>query len=199
MWIVLALVVGTTLSMAMKSNGNKKTVGSFVLREFTCQGELCISLEKCKDSNISGKITIPENVTGIGACAFQYCGLITTIQFNRVLKGVGTNSFDGCYSLIAVNIPNSVKRINECCFKECRNIRNLHLGDRISLIEAFAFQGCHQIDKITISNSIPADLHDTSFENDVKKNSILIVPKGTKNAYLNAPSWREFSNIQEIN
>lgn len=197
MWIILALVIGVTLSLIMKSRGKKDSVGPFVLRESTYEGEHSVSLVKCKNPNISGEISIPENVTVIGACTFQDCSLIKSIQFNRVLRGIGTNSFDGCSSLTAVNLPNSVKRINEYCFKDCRGIRSLHLGDRISLIEAFAFQGCRQIDKITILNSVPADLHDTSFEDCVKKNCILTVPFGTKNIYSTSPSWREFSNIEE--
>lgn len=198
MWIILAVIIGVTLSIIMKSSGKKNSVGPFILRESTYQGDHSVILERCKEPNISGQISIPENVTGIGACAFQSCSLIKSIQFNRVLRVVGTNSFDGCYSLTSVNLPNSVKRINEYCFKDCRNIRSLHLGDRISLIEAFAFQGCRQIDKITILNSVPADLHDTSFEDSVKKNCVLTVPFGTRKVYSTSPSWRDFFNIEEL-
>lgn len=198
MWVILALVIGSSISLAMKSNGTRTYIGTFQIYKFVSNGKVNYNLEKCTDNNIKGEVNIPDDITCIANSCFKNCTLMTEVKFNRVVNIIGNNSFDGCISITEINLPNSTKILNEYCFKDCLNLKRIYFGDNVSNIEAFAFSGCLNIEEITMLSYIPALLHDTSFEDNIKNKVVLYVPKGSLNSYLTAPSWRQFTNIKEL-
>ncbi|MBR3928342.1 MAG: leucine-rich repeat domain-containing protein [Clostridia bacterium] len=75
------------------------------------------------DSNVFYKITIPDTVTNIGKCAFEFCNLITTVEIPDSVTNIGDYAFYDCYALSSVYIPDSVTNIGENAFGSCERVK----------------------------------------------------------------------------
>ena len=64
-------------------------------------------------------IAIPESVTSIGGCAFQYCSSLTSITIPESVTSIGYSAFSGCGSLTTITIPESVTSIEFNTFSGC--------------------------------------------------------------------------------
>ena len=74
-----------------------------------------------RGSNIS-KVVIPEGVTIIADCAFQYCE-----------------------NLSKVIMPNSVTQIGQSAFSNCKKLTSIKISDNIRKIGPYAFVGCKML------------------------------------------------------
>ena len=85
-------------------------------------------------------ITIPEGVTHILHCAFEYSGL-TSIVLPDSLMIIGKEAF--AYSdLRTVRIPGSVSQIEYGAFSYCRDLRTIEVVQGVTQIGSDAFWGC---------------------------------------------------------
>jgi len=76
------------------------------------------------------------------------------------------------------------------CFPSLNGLTHLTIGATVSEIEPFSSE------KIWVRNPVPPIISGT-LSNDVYLNSKLYVPKGSIEAYQNAPIWKNFWNIEE--
>ena len=121
------------------------------------------------------KITIKENVTTIGDCAFHYCkaeeieipSTVTTIGYSSLVGNnftsvvipegvvtIGVNSFCDCKSLKCVTLPNSLLEISSDAFSYCGGLQTVEFGNSITKIGNGAFNGCHKLEHVTLPNSV---------------------------------------------
>ena len=91
-------------------------------------------------SNLSGDITIPENVT--------YNGTTYSVTV------IGNNSFWGCTGLTSVTIPNSVTTIGWYAFAGCSGLTSMTIPNSVTTIGGDAFWGCTSLTAVTIPNSV---------------------------------------------
>ena len=91
-------------------------------------------------SNLSGDITIPENVT--------YNGTTYSVTV------IGNNSFWGCTGLTSVTIPNSVTTIGWYAFAGCSGLTSMTIPNSVTTIGGHAFWGCTSLTEVTIPNSV---------------------------------------------
>lgn len=120
-------------------------------------------------------ITIPENVTSIGAGAFSYCTALTSIAIPGNVTKIGGQAFRGCTGLTSIIIPENVTEIGEV-----------------------AFGGCTGLTSIYVMSETAPTIISTSFDDDTYSNATLYVPTGTLKTYQETDGWKEFSNIQEF-
>ena len=131
-----------------------------------------------------GDVTIPEtvvfdgqtySVTGIGDYAFEQCNSIFSITIGSKVKTIGAGAFSNCQNLQSITIPTNVETIGEKAFE------GMPAGVRCEV----AWTTPIAIPANTFSN------FETLAEGQLK--GILFVPKGTRDAYLNATGWDFFS------
>ena len=100
------------------------------------------------------KVTIGNNITSIGECAFSGCISLTSINIPNSVTSIGSSAFSGCTSLTSINIPNSVTSIGSYAFGYCKSLPSITIPNGITSIEDRTFRECYSMSSITIPNSV---------------------------------------------
>ncbi len=118
------------------------------------------------ESDYSGHVTIPENVTyngltytvtGIGSYAFynRYSSYaLRSISIPITVKTIGDHAFSNCDGLISITFPISIKRIYTRAFEDCDGLTSVTIPDSVNSIGAYAFQKCDKLNNIVIGKSV---------------------------------------------
>ena len=67
---------------------------------------------------------------------------------------IGSDAFDGCKNLTAIDIPSSVRRIEKGAFFECINLSALTFAEGVAEIEEMAFSCCDSLTELNLPSSI---------------------------------------------
>ena len=100
------------------------------LKSITCSGVKRIDNDVFSHCNALETVTLPENLTSIGAETFQYCSKLESII-----------------------IPNNVKTLFGFTFAYCTSLKNVSIGSGCTSISPTAFLGSNSIVKINVSES----------------------------------------------
>lgn len=118
------------------------------------------------------EVFLGEGITSIGTHYFCGWTKMNKIDMSPNISSIGTGAFSYCTSLKSIEIPSNVKRIGDNAFEECTSLTSMFVSENIAECTGSPFA--------SISNTCT-----------------LYVPKGYKEAYQNAPGWKEFQNIIE--
>ena len=160
---------------------------------------------------------IPDSVKTIGYDAFRCCNQLKHVIFPRGLNRIHTSAFWGCNSLMEVDLPDGVEYISEEAFMDCKSLKHVKLSKRLERIGDYAFRGCDNLGSLTIpqsvyhigNGSLPQHLKElhVGYKDPQKahlyyyplidEETILYVPKGTKEKYQQHEIWEDFLNIEE--
>ena len=160
---------------------------------------------------------IPDSVKTIGYDAFRCCNQLKHVIFPRGLNRIHTSAFWGCNSLMEVDLPDGVEYISEEAFMDCKSLKHVKLSKRLKQIGDYAFRGCDNLGSLTIpqsvyhigNGSLPQHLKElhVGYKDPQKahlyyyplidEETILYVPKGTKEKYQQHEIWEDFLNIEE--
>ncbi|MDE5548305.1 MAG: leucine-rich repeat domain-containing protein, partial [Clostridia bacterium] len=75
---------------------------------------------------ITGELTIPDNLTIIGDWSFEGCRSLTKVIIPDGVTDIGWYAFAECSSLKSVVIPDSVTNIGSWLFAECRKLTDIN-------------------------------------------------------------------------
>ena len=128
-------------------------------------------------STTTGVYKVPKTVTKIGIQAFYGCSRLLSVHLPAHLTAINMLAFEGCWHLHSICIPESVTSIGYRAFAKCPELRTIQLEHETPL-----------------QCSTNCDI----FKNTDITKCTLIVPLGSRQAYLNSPVWRDFGNIVEI-
>ena len=134
----------------------------------------------------NGTVTIPDNVTEIGAGAFANEGLKTIIipgtvkkiqanafAYNSTLETVimqegveeiGEEAFLACGKLKNITLPESLKKIGKKCF-QLTNLSEVTVPSGIERIENATFANCNNLSKVILSEGLKV-IGDFAFQYD---------------------------------
>ena len=160
---------------------------------------------------------IPDSVKTIGYDAFRCCNQLKHVIFPRALNRIQTSAFWGCNSLMEVDLPDGVEYISEEAFMDCKSLKHVKLSKRLKQIGDNAFRGCDNLGSLSIpqsvyhigSGSLPQHLKElhVGYKDPqkahlyyyplIEEETILYVPKGTKEKYQQHEIWEDFLNIEE--
>ena len=165
------------------------------------------------------EFTIPDGVKEIRYEAFRCYDTLKHVAFPRGLKRIGPSAFWGCNSLLEADLPDGINFISEEAFMDCKALKSVKLPKGLKSIGNNAFRGCDNLTSITIppsvydigSAALPMKLKELHVSyKDLKntcpnyypfseneENTILYVPKGTKEMYKNNETFGDFLNIVE--
>lgn len=72
-----------------------------------------VNLKDTKD------LILNENISGIGAAAFQSCQLLDKVIIEEGCTTIGDSAFRDCPNLVEVTIPSTIKYIDKNAFSDC--------------------------------------------------------------------------------
>lgn len=127
-------------------------------------------------------LVIPNAIKSIGAFAFVNCSALKSITIPEDVTSIGVSAFYGCSGLTTLTIPKSVTSIGET---------GVYYGTRV-------FGGCTNLTSIQSLNTTPPTSKDGRLIDANYEKCVVWVPKGSLQAYQEAPGWRDFKNIKEI-
>ncbi len=107
-------------------------------------------------SNLTSVI-IPDGVTHIGKCAFEFCYNLTSIVIPDSVTYIGDEAFAWC-DLTSVDFPDSVTYIGYFAFGSCDNLTNVIIPYSVTHIGSSAFLYCY---KLTVINCEASSKPDT--------------------------------------
>lgn len=97
-------------------------------------------------------VKMGENVTSIGARAFEGCSSLTSIALPEALESIGDNAFASS-ALVSIDVPNSVESIGSSAFAFSK-LETAILGEGITEIAGSMFSGCGNLSSVTIPDGV---------------------------------------------
>ncbi|MGI6359509.1 MAG: leucine-rich repeat protein [Acholeplasmatales bacterium] len=99
-------------------------------------------------------ITIPSSMTTISNYAFSYCTSLTSIEIPSSVTSIGEYAFSFCDGFTNFTIPNSITSIGIAAFEDCHNLKSVIIPNSVTSIGHSAFAYCTSLTSITIPNSV---------------------------------------------
>ena len=147
------------------------------------------------DYSYSGDITIPSSITYEVGDTWsgddKYQNRKVTFPVLYIVWGV----FKGCSDVTSVTLPNSVLEIKNGSFQWCK-LSSVTIPATTEKIEWGAFDGCGNLTSVTNLSYNPQGINWGMPVFDVYGD--LHVLKGRKEAYQNAPVWKNFNIIDDV-
>ena len=102
------------------------------------------------------EVAIGNGVASIGADAFMYCSMITslTLPQDNSLRSIGRTAFGFCSSLTSLAVPGSIEEWGELAFSQCTALVSLSLGEGLQTVGTRAFHQCSALSSVTFPASM---------------------------------------------
>ena len=114
-----------------------------------------IEASACSSSKDLTKLTLPKTLISIGDSAFQKCVNLKEVNLGETnLKALGTNTFEGCTSLTAIELPKSLRTIGASCFSGCTALTSAKLSDGMSEIPSKMFYKCSALSTVVFPEKV---------------------------------------------
>ena len=178
----------------------------------------------CYDMDGLTSVSLPESLTSIGAYAFYRCDGLTSVTIPENVESIGDYAFGSCSGLTSV-VWNAVKcrdigyRNGWGLFDWNSWLTSITFGEKVTHIPAYLCYGCCNLTSVTLPASVTS-IGDRAFdggrESDLIRvtslaqnppvceggpfcqHKMLYVPRGSKEAYEDAPIWGYFNKIIEL-
>ena len=117
--------------------------------------------------------TIPNTVTHIRDCCFQYSRKLVSCIFNTSLRSIGNNSFEACNSLKEIRLPDSVIELGKNCFLSCRQVTFVEFSNNLQSLPYGCLKECISLKSLIIPSRIKS-IGDYCFSDCLSLNSLSI-------------------------
>lgn len=108
-----------------------------------------------------------------------------------------TEAFMDNTFLKKITVGNFVTAISDNSFKNCTALEEVELGGNTRILGVDAFKNCPKLMLVNSHGMWPPHCSPTVFDDEVKQNAKLYVPRGQLHNYKRRLEWRDFQNIQE--
>lgn len=159
------MLIFTTFAFTGCGNGDSVIAGLY-----NADGELTYSWEELIDNNyitavdgvittsddsqMNGRLVIPDTITGIGEMAFRWSDYLTSVVIPDSVTTIGDSAFAGCSKLADVVMGDAVITIGNSVFSNCDTLTNLKIGSSVTTIGDSCFRDCEQLTTVTIPSSV---------------------------------------------
>ena len=144
---------------------------------------------------------LPTSIKSIGSAAFKGCTSLQIVTGKTSdfiwVDSIGESAFHGCTNLSYISFSGNLQKIGSYAFHGCKNLTDIKLPANLRKIGYYAFAGTG-LKTVTNYSPTPQEITQTVFEGVKLPLCMLYVPKGCKDAYKNAPVWKEFGQILEV-
>lgn len=157
--------------------GNKNLIEVTIPDNVTALG--AYTFEGC---TALSQVTLPDGLLSIGACTFQNCTSLKSITFGADLLTIGENAFENCSALSSVAIPDKVSIIPEYAFYNCSVLSQVSLPKQLATIEVAAFMNCKSLSSIILPEGLTtiegAAFYDCNLTNLLLPQSLRTIGEG---------------------
>lgn len=104
-------------------------------------------------------IVIPSNVKGIGSNSFNGCTNLSSVTYETsALTAIGGYAFYQDYALHDLNVPGTVKSIGDYAFRDCYSAyaSALVLPSALTSIGTYAYWNCYSLKELEIPSGLTA-------------------------------------------
>ena len=108
-------------------------------------------------TDLTGIVTIPNNITAIKNCVFIGCSYMTQIIIPSGVSQIGVRAFSYCSGLTDINIPSTVRTIQGGAFEHCTSLTSITIPNTVTNIGNAGrasnwgiLAGCTSLTSITI-------------------------------------------------
>ncbi len=99
-------------------------------------------------------VVVGENITSIGAQAFQGITTITSLVTFPGLESIGDNAFCGCTGLTSTVFANNLRSIGDLAFSNCDGLTSFDIPSSVWSLGDYAFQQCDNLTTLTIGSGV---------------------------------------------
>ncbi len=139
---------------------------------------------------IMTSVTIPVSVTSIGASAFSGCRHLTSVTIPESVTFIGDSAFSGCTSLSSIDFPQNITTIAKGICSGGTGLTSITIPESVTSIGEEAFAGCMSIATVTCNAVNPPTTAASAF--DVYYSAKLIVPEQSEEQYKTTQPWSRF-------
>ncbi len=105
-------------------------------------------------NEMGGGFVIPDEVTTIGANAFDSCQWIDNIVIPESVTTIENEAFKGCRDIEEVIIPEGVTYIGDGAFHGCSSLEKITISGKITAIQPYTFNYCRHLKEIIIPEGV---------------------------------------------
>ena len=99
-------------------------------------------------------LTLPSSITEIGDGAFYGCSGLTSLNLPAGITSIGYDAFEGCSGLTSLTLPATITSIGDGAFEGCTGLTSLNLPPSITEIGSLAFYGCSGLTSLNLPAGI---------------------------------------------
>lgn len=149
------------------------------------------------DCRFRGELSLPSTVKEVGFGSFRGNDF-SSVALPEKLQLLGGEAFMECLFLSGeIKIPSSIVTVPVRCFQDCPLITSVVLSKNMRTIEEDAFTNDMYIRNIVCENPEPPYLDAKAFNNVVKTQINVEVPKEGLQRYKSHRTWSEFTRLTE--
>ncbi|MGN1417845.1 MAG: leucine-rich repeat domain-containing protein, partial [Acutalibacteraceae bacterium] len=100
---------------------------------------------KYPEGKTDEEYVIPDSVTKIGYCAFEYCRYLKDLTISENVTTMSSWTFSYCNLLTNVTIKGSMANIREDSFCACKNLTTITIPNTVTDIKYNAFESCNSL------------------------------------------------------
>lgn len=152
--------------------------------------------------------TVPNGTEVIGTNSFRGASRLENVEMPTSLREIQSSAFFDDAALTSITVPHGVTTIGISAFSHCTGLTNAVLPSTLTSLGYLAFHNTLNLHSLTVKNSTPPDCQSRYdaragvwyyvFDDTHYSNCTLNVPRGSKAAYQAAPTWKNFTNIVEV-
>ena len=120
---------------------------------------------------------------------------VTDLVLPDTITTISKYAFSGA-SIQSVVLPRQLTSLGAYAFSACTGLTEVTLTSGVTTLGAGAFHGCTNLSTVSVEATVQPTAGSTTFTRETKAGT-LRVPAGTRDAYLEAPTWKTFANIVE--
>ena len=136
------------------------------------------------------KTVIPDDITGIGECAFRNVRNLKSVILSDNVQFIGKEAFNGCHEMEELRLP-ELTTIEDYTFQDCDSLRTVTIPQSVENIGFRAFAHCSGLEDINCQAVNPPTIDATSFSGTTCP---IHVPCAGIADYRSAPVWSDFGS-----